>query len=93
MTAQMYFCKSYGGQEDGAFVWKDVGDADVEDDVGGRLPGAGCARGADRRISMHLRCRTAGSHPASPTTEPEPNGSDCGRLPRTLKKDAAAVLA
>lgn len=35
---------------------------------------------------MHLRCRTAGSHPASPTTEPEPNGSDCGRLPRTLKK-------
>jgi hypothetical protein len=41
MTAQMYFCKSYGGQEDGAFVWKDVGDAGVEDDVGEYAQGPG----------------------------------------------------
>ncbi|MEI7821921.1 MAG: hypothetical protein WCK55_13470, partial [Verrucomicrobiota bacterium] len=33
-AAQMYFCRSCGGQEEGGFVWKDAGDAGVEDDVG-----------------------------------------------------------
>ena len=40
-AGQMYFCKSYGGQEEGAFVWKDVGDAGVEDDVGEYAQGPG----------------------------------------------------